>query len=153
MARPRSGEWVEEEFAGIQRLGVTHVVSLLESSEAYELELVSEDAHCAQAGMSFENYPISDRGVPTSVEEFSKFTCRLYHRCTGGDGVVIHCRAGIGRAGMVAGAVMCHGGYTVPDALQTVSAARRVEVPDTLEQVQWLERHYNALTECHEQQQ
>ncbi|GFE91872.1 hypothetical protein GCM10011488_68260 [Steroidobacter agaridevorans] len=46
MGRPRSGDWASDEFAGLARLGVTEVVSLLESAEARELGLIEEPAYC-----------------------------------------------------------------------------------------------------------
>jgi hypothetical protein len=37
MPRPRSGEWLADEIAGYQRLGVQTIVSLLESNEVRDL--------------------------------------------------------------------------------------------------------------------
>ena len=34
MGRPRAGDWASDEFAGLAALGVTDVVSLLETAEA-----------------------------------------------------------------------------------------------------------------------
>jgi hypothetical protein len=46
MARPRAGEWADEEFDGLKKLGVSSVVSLLEISETRELELNKEEELC-----------------------------------------------------------------------------------------------------------
>ena len=149
MARPRSGECVKDEFTGLYELGISHVVSLLEVGEAYELDLADEDSHCSEVGMSFESFPIEDRGVPSSAEDLSRLVCGIYHRCVAGEGTVIHCRAGIGRTGLVAASVLLHCGYEVGDALRLISVARKVQVPDTPEQVEWLELNERAVSQCH----
>lgn len=149
MGRPRAGDWVSDEFAGLARLGVTEIVSLLESAEARELDLAEESAHCAAAGIRFHSFPITDRGVPASPEDLSRLACRLYHSCAGGSFAAIHCRAGIGRSGLVGAAVLLHCGFTVRDALSSISKARGVQVPDTTEQSEWLLRYQTAIARCH----
>lgn len=150
MARPRTGDWASEEFAGLAALGVTEIVSLLESAEAREIGLATEPAYyCAGAGISFHSFPIADRGVPASVEDLSRLACRLYHSCAGGSFAVIHCRAGIGRSGLVSAAVLLHCGFAVRDAFSAISKARGIEVPDTAEQSEWLSRHQAAIARCH----
>jgi hypothetical protein len=47
---------------------LTAVVSLLEDHEIRELELGEEAQISMRAGLSFERFPIADRGVPASPE-------------------------------------------------------------------------------------
>lgn len=149
MGRPRAGDWATDEFAGLARLGVTEIVSLLETAEAREIGLADERAHCDAAGIRFHSFPIADRGVPASVENLSRLACRLYHSCAGGSFATIHCRAGIGRSGLVSAAVLLHCGFNVRDAFSAISKARGVQVPDTSEQSEWLSRHQAAIARCH----
>jgi protein-tyrosine phosphatase len=149
MGRPRAGDWASDEFAGLARLGVTEIISLLESSEARELGLAEEPAFCATAGIRFHSFPITDRGVPASPEDLSRLACQLYHLCAGGSFAAIHCRAGIGRSGLVGAAVLLHGGLTVASALSAISKARGVLVPDTTAQSDWLSRYQTAIARCH----
>lgn len=148
MGRPRAGDWAADEFAGLARLGVTEIVSLLESTEARELGLAEEPAYCAAAGVRFSSFPISDRGVPASPEDLSRLACRLYHSCAAGSFAAIHCRAGIGRSGLVGAAVLLHGGVTAGEAFSIISKARGLRVPDTAEQSAWLSRHQNTILRC-----
>ena len=141
MARPSVDEWVEEEFGGLAKLGVAGVVSLLEVSEANELRLSNEEGLCSVAGLTFESFPIPDRGIPESESALSKLVCDIYRQCAGGNSVVVHCRAGIGRSGLVAAAVLMHTGVDVKGAFQKASNARGVSVPDTDEQALWLEKN------------
>ncbi|HET6648210.1 MAG TPA: protein-tyrosine phosphatase family protein [Pyrinomonadaceae bacterium] len=149
MGRPRAGDWASDEFAGLSALGVTDVVSLLETAEAYDLGLADEAQYCEAARLRFHSYAIPDRGVPASADTLSKLACYLYHLCAGGACAAIHCRAGIGRSGLVSAAVLLHCGFSVADALARISKARGVAVPDTPEQAQWLIDNHATLITCH----
>ena len=109
MARPVLGEWIKDEFAGIAAFGIKRVVSLLEADEATEIGLGDERALCEENGMEFLSYPIIDRGLPSSLADFSQFTLKLYETISGGQATVLHCRAGIGRTGIMAAGVLLIG--------------------------------------------
>ena len=151
MAKPVSGEWVDDEFKGIAQHGIDLIVSLLEVEEARDLGLAAEAKLCAQHGMQFHQFPIKDRGLPVSMKEFLCFTKMLFEKVTGGAHIVIHCRAGIGRTGIVAAGVMMHSGVNPEDGVKQISSARRVDVPDTQEQLDWVKRCYNQLTMVHKE--
>lgn len=143
MPKPRAGEWMEYEFSGLKLLGVTIICSMLETAEAYELELQSESEHCKNNDIEFLSFPIPDRGLPNNIEAFVTLTQYLHHEAQQGAGVVVHCRAGIGRSGLVAATLLLREGFGTDKALEKISLARRVTVPDTKEQVRWL--HKNEL--------
>ncbi len=145
MAKPISGEWIEDEFSGIARLGINRIVSLLESHEYRDLGLENEDELTEKNGMEFVSYPIKDRGLPKSISEYLSFTKRLYHEAAGGLNTVVHCRAGIGRTGLIAAGVLLHCGFEPTEAFQLISKKRGVEVPDTREQIDWVKESYAAM--------
>ena len=120
MGRPRAGDWASAEFAGLSKLGVTNVVSLLEPAEARELELHDESSLCDAASIAFHSFSIPDRGESASASALSQLACHLYHLSAGGRGVVIHCRAGIGRSSLVAAAVLLHCGHTAEEAFEQI---------------------------------
>ena len=138
MGRPRAGDWLETEFCGLRKLGVRHVVSLLEPVEAHCLGHEAE--HCTNADLAFTHFPIPDRGTPRDAKAFLDLAGTLYEGCVEGRSSAIHCRAGIGRASLLATAVLLHHGMTVDEAFAKISNARGVDVPDTKEQRQWLEK-------------
>lgn len=142
-ARPRGGDWLDDEIRGWERAGVTIVVSLLESAEAAELDLTGEAAACADRGIGFESFPIADRQTPTSRTAFGELVSRLAGRLATGATVVVHCRQGIGRAGMVAVGVLAATGVELTEAIERVSAARGRPVPETPAQRQWLNESGN----------
>jgi len=138
MAKPVSGERIQEEFAGLRQLGIDHVVSLLERPEQIDVGLADEAALCARNGMRYTSFPIIDRDVPQQADA-RPFVAALYQDIYSGEHVVIHCRVGIGRTGIIASAILVHGGHSPGEAIHMVSFARGMLVPDTQEQVDWVD--------------
>ena len=145
MAIPIPGEWIDEELSGLHDAGLRQVVSLLEDHEAYELGLAEESTLCEKHGLSFVSYPIPDRGLPPAVEGFKNLTKAIYHESAGGRSTVVHCRAGIGRTGLMAAGVLLHAGFGVEEAFGRISEQRGVEVPDTQEQREWLFTNFEEI--------
>jgi len=135
MAKPASSD----EFAKLRLLGIDHVVSLLEVDEQSEVGLADEEEFCIKNGMHFTSFPIIDRDVPTSTAEALVLASTLNRDVGNGEHAVIHCRAGVGRAGMIASAVLVQAGYSPEEAIHAVSWARGVLVPDTAEQNIWVQ--------------
>ncbi len=148
MAKPVAGEWIEDEFTGIASLGITRVISLLEKHEEYSLGLEQESELCAKNAMAFLSYPIPDRGLPNSMNEYLQLARKIHNDINRGSQVVIHCRAGIGRTGMVAAGVLLHNGYQPQTALARISEKRGVSVPDTDQQIDWVVKSYARINEC-----
>lgn len=145
MAKPVSGEWIEDEFIGISELGINRIVSLLETHEARELGLGDEKALAEKNNIEFISYPIKDRSLPVSIKDFLDFTKKLYQDTANGIHTVVHCRAGIGRTGIVAAGILLHCAYEPIEALKHVSGKRGVEMPDTQEQTDWVVKSYEML--------
>ena len=141
MPRPRSGEWLADEIAGWSRLGVQTVVSLLEQREVTELDLADEESLCRSANLHFISYPIPDRGVPRDSVGFSQLVAVLEGSLRSGESVAVHCRAGIGRSGLLGACVLNAFGVDPDSAFGMLSRARRVSVPDTDAQIAWVRTH------------
>ncbi|MFZ6709953.1 protein-tyrosine phosphatase family protein [Undibacterium sp. TC9W] len=145
MAKPVAGEWIEDEFRGISQFGISRLVSLLETHEIRDLGLQAAPDLCAANQINFMHYPIKDRGLPSSFSATQKIVKQLHDDILKGNNTVIHCRAGIGRTDLLAAAVLIRHGLDANAALATISKARGVTVPDTEEQIDWLNRHQAAL--------
>lgn len=145
MAKPRAGEWLEDEFLGLKSLGITSITSMLESAEAYEIGLQSEFELCNKNEIEFLSFPIPDRGLPSNIESFVKLAGYLHKEIKQGSGVVIHCRGGIGRCSLLAATILLREGNNTEEALEKISLARRVKVPDTEEQIFWLKENERIL--------
>ncbi len=144
MARPRSGDWLEDEIAGWRRADVGTVVSLLEAHEVRELDLTREAMLCAEQKIEFISFPIQDRGTPRSGSALSELVEELVVRLKAGAGVAIHCRAGIGRTGLIAACVLCRLGVPYADIFETLSRSRGVAMPDTQGQIDWVKAFSSA---------
>jgi protein-tyrosine phosphatase len=139
-ARPRGGDWLEDEVFAWRESGVAVVASLLTPSETAELSLEDEPTLCAMHGLAFLSLPIPDRDIPESDAAALELVSTLGAELERGRGVLIHCRQGVGRSGMIAAAVLIAGGCTADDAMRAVSSARGLPVPETDAQAAWLSR-------------
>lgn len=137
-ARPRGGDWLESEMSSMRREGVDILVSLLTPHESSELDLTNEATTAAEAGIEFRNFPIPDRETPTSAEAFRAFVTELHQESQKGRSIVAHCRAGIGRSSLLTASLLTLNGHSAKEAFRLISAARGMQVPDTVEQVEWL---------------
>jgi protein-tyrosine phosphatase len=137
-ARPRGGDWLDDELSAWRAAGVDVVVSLLELEEEAELQLASEGAFAAANEIEFRRFPITDRAVPESREVFAQLVAALAVEILEGKSVAVHCRQGIGRAATLAVAILVRLGSQLERAIATVSAARGRDVPETPEQLAFL---------------
>ena len=141
MPRPRSGEWLADEITGWNRLGVQTVVSLLELHEVRELDLANEESLCRAAGLQFISFPVPDRGVPSNSVAFAKLVASIEQRLRSGESVAVHCRAGIGRSGLLGACILKAFGVDPDSAFRLLSRARGVAVPDTDAQIAWVREY------------
>lgn len=136
--RPRGGDWLTDEVAGWKRVGITVIVSLLESEEERDLGLTDEAMECAAHGVRFIAVPVPDRGTPTNTAAFYDAVCTVADGLDCGGQVLVHCRQGIGRSGLFAIAVLYAIGTPLDDAIRAVTVSRGRPVPETPEQTAWL---------------
>jgi protein-tyrosine phosphatase len=140
MARPRGGDWLEDEIKSLRNSGVDIIVSLLESEEILELDIVDEERLCKLHDISFLSLPIKDRDVPLSIQETFKFAQTLSDFLKKEKNVVIHCRQGVGRSSLIAACVLVLNGFSSEAAFEKIKLARTCEVPDTKEQRDWVKK-------------
>jgi protein-tyrosine phosphatase len=144
-ARPRGGDWLEDEIANWHRSGVDTVLSLLTSEEEQSLGLGNEARAVKEQGMDFMSLPIPDRQVPSSETEVAAALERLNARLSAGKNVLVHCRQGVGRSGLVAACLLVTRGLDPSTAVDRISTARGVKVPETAEQRHWID-HFAAIS-------
>ena len=132
-ARPRGGDWLEDEAAGLNL-----VISLLENEEAAQLGLVDEKVAAESNGVDFFSFPIPDRGVPASTPAVVSLLKKIVEALQEGKNVAVHCRQGIGRSGSIAAGLLISSGIGAEKAIETVSAARGLTIPETPAQLEWI---------------
>lgn len=137
-ARPRGGDWLEDEVAGWRAAGLDAVVSLLEGDEAAQLGLEDEREVAELKGLEFFSFPIPDRGIPASTKHALRFLTEVTTALEAGKNVAVHCRQGVGGSGMLAAASLMTSGMGAREAVDVVSKARGIAVPETSGQLGWL---------------
>jgi len=112
MPRPGIIDRLEHDVEGLQRLGVTCLITLEERAtvDAESLSL---------AGIESIHFPIIDMGIPEVGSAIE--LCRLLAvRMAAGEVVTYHCRAGQGRTGMMLACQLIIAGQSAAEALHAV---------------------------------
>jgi len=91
-ARPRGGEWLDDEIGSWRREGIGTVFSLLTPEEERDLDVAAEASTARIHGMKFWSFPILDRQVPDSESRLSQALRKLDTELEAGRNVVLHCR-------------------------------------------------------------
>lgn len=125
--------WNRDLLADVTRLRETYDASMLISLiEDFELPLLKIDelfATVRDAGIRLHRLPIRDGGVPRDTGEVVLLVRTILEAAGAGDTVVIHCKGGLGRAGLVGACCLVGLGSEPREAIVHVRTAR----PDTLE--------------------
>ena len=110
----------------IARWGADAVLTLVEAHELMLLDVADLGARVEVKGMDWIHAPIRDVDVPDPV--FERRWVVIGHRLRDllrcGGRVVIHCRGGLGRAGMIAARLLVETGIPADEAISTVRDAR-----------------------------
>ena len=117
-------------MAELQQKGISRLICLLEVYESRILGLTQEKAACEAAAMYFERFEIPDYGIPRFTELYS-LVGRLTTTIAAGDNIVVHCRGGIGRTGLICCCLAIASGMDLKSAISNVSAQRGCTVPET----------------------
>jgi protein-tyrosine phosphatase len=123
-AMPGAHGPLERTWEALRREGVQVIVCLAEPEEirgksaAYAAALEEQAVPCP-----VESFPVADFGVPGDRAAFWALASTLGRRLTGGERMMIHCGAGIGRTGTLAACVLLALGEPQAKAEQAVSAA------------------------------
>ena len=124
-----SGSWdrdLKEDLRVIRTWGATTVVSLIEDHEFSLLSVETFETEVNEQGLDWIHLPIRDVDVPDHRFETAWVVSgRLLHdRLDAGDRILIHCRGGLGRTGLVAGRILVERGCEPRTAINRVRAVR-----------------------------
>jgi len=144
--RPRGGDWLKDDVSRWKRAQVDSVLSLLTPDEEQDMALRDEAGAVRAQGMSFTSFPILDRQIPKSESKLAEVLESVTRDLSDGKNVLIHCRQGIGRSGLVAACLLVKKGMSPGAAIDLISEARGLPIPETAEQRDWIDQHATALS-------
>jgi len=121
-------------------------VLLCPDQQQTELALEEEAAICSKHDIEFISLPVPDLGVPHDTEAFVAAVHHLARLVHDGSNVAVHCRQSVGRSGLLAVSIVVSLGTTLERAIERVSTARGLPVPETDEQSRWLRRNERRLS-------
>ena len=136
--RPLGFEDLEDDVAAWRAAGLDVVVSMMEPVEAEELGLAAEGLVCLQHGIELISCPVPDHGVPRDADALLRSVDRVLRHLAAGRRVAAHCYAGMGRSPLFVASVLVRHGIDPDAAWERLIAARRLPLPDTDEQWQWV---------------
>ncbi len=119
------------------------LVCLLEPDELTRLGIEALPARARERGMKFAELAIRDGGVPVDRRPVRALVLDILSSVARGETVVVHCRGGLGRTGiLVACCVMEHrraGGHAVDadEVMRVVRAARRGAIENAAQEA-WI---------------
>jgi protein-tyrosine phosphatase len=147
-----AGRWERDLETDLQRLREEYdtevLVSLLERDEYSDLGIDELFQKAEEMGIEVLHLPIPNYGVPMDPEErnYRPMIEDVAERLEEGQTVVVHCRGGLGRSGMVAASVLVALGHPAEEAVRIVREAREgaVETPDQEDRVRFFEMELQA---------
>lgn len=112
------------------------VLTLVETSELIALKVPQLGEEVQRLGIAWRHLPIADHSVPGDAFEAEWVTLGREIRALlgGGANVLVHCKGGLGRAGMIAARLLVEMGTEPELAIRRVRRARKgaIETPSQL---------------------
>lgn len=122
------------------------LVSLIEEHEFQSLRIPTLLTRAQDYAMNVLWFPIRDQSVPASMDEFDGIVSKINDELGNGRTVIIHCMAGLGRAGLVAASCLLALLRIAPqEAISTIRNSRSQAI-QTAEQEAYVYAYYEYLS-------
>jgi protein-tyrosine phosphatase len=137
-----TGAWARDlgvDLDAIVAWGAKALVTLIEPHEFDLLGIPRLGDEARRRGLDWLHLPIRDVSTPGCAFEaaWPDHSANLRKRLAAGESVVVHCRGGLGRAGMIAARLLAESGVD-PDAAMARVRAVRPGAIETPAQEEWV---------------
>ncbi|RCI06012.1 hypothetical protein CU098_007187 [Rhizopus stolonifer] len=140
---------LELDLSRIQSFGIKMIVCCLDDYELAFLGVSWSKYEAAAAERSIDIYrlPMTDGGCPNSMEVVKKAIDAINNTVKEGSHVLVHCRGGVGRAGLVASCWLLENLFcqTAEKAISIVREQRSAKAIETLKQADYVIRYSIAM--------
>lgn len=137
-----TGSWardLETDVQAISTWGAKLVLTLVEPAELKQLKVPNLGQEIQNQGMAWRHLPIADYSIPNDdfEQQWLATGDEIRQLLRNGEDIVVHCKGGLGRAGMMAARLLVELGMDSKQAIRTVRHVRKgaIETPLQLEVV------------------
>ena len=120
------------------------LVSLLDNREVEFLKLENEREEAIIVYSKFIHFPIPDMSIP-GYEDFVNLIEQLYTNTNTNDKIIIHCKHGIGRSGLIALGLMVKNGNDLIESIKAISKIRGYDIPQSRSQRKLISLFYKNI--------
>lgn len=123
-----SGQWNRDLELDLDRLQnhyhCDRLVSLIEDHELIGMGIPTLYELVKQRGIALSRLAMVDGGTPSNFEAYRSLVSELIQALSAGETIVIHCRAGLGRTGMLAASILTARGLDPAEAIAAIRTLR-----------------------------
>ena len=114
------------DIAAIKKWGAALVISLIEEHEFHMLGINELEVEVNKAGMQWLHFPIKDVSIPDArfEQQWQQSVNTIYRCLDQGEKVLVHCRGGLGRTGLLVARLLMAYGASSDEAISKVREAR-----------------------------
>ena len=117
---------IKHDIEQLAAAGAGLVLTLLEADDRVRLGVSALDRIISDAGLAHASFPIRDHGIPHEAQSatLGQLLDDLATRIRNGQSIAIHCQAGLGRTGMMAGLLLGRFGIEATAAITAIRQTR-----------------------------
>lgn len=136
------------DIRALKSWGASMVISLMEEHEFGLLRVPNLGSAIQSAGIEWVHLPIKDVSVPDGKfpRVWANINKRLQRQLARGERIVLHCRGGLGRTGLIAALLLLDHGWAADEAIRTIRKVRPGAI-ETKEQEAYVHLYLPYL--CH----
>ena len=140
------GRDMAADMTTLAREGANVIAPLLLDEEFSRLGMHDYHTQAEAQALTVAPCPIQNGSVPDDLPAFAAYLDELMDQLLDGRNLVLHCRGGVGRAGLVAACLLVQAGMPADAATELVRATRHPSALENAAQVQFLHDFEDRLT-------